>query len=153
MTRQEIIQITLASPNGFSATTILRWETWLITMGGPCGSRSLLFFLLFHKSNSFWLLPCGTKFLRDVYFCRLAILCILRELSFAIRTDWFFLLEINFCDFQKVPDKSMIIFSFLLRMCNEIINNYIWFFSNNTTACLPYVKPVTEFCLSFWDKL
>ena len=27
------------------------------------------------------------------------------ELMFAIRTDWFFLLEINFCDFQKVPDK------------------------------------------------
>ena len=65
------------------------------------------------------------KIFAGVYFCRLGILCILRELSFAIRTDWFFLLEINFCVFEKVPDKSMIIFSFLLRMCNEIINNYI----------------------------
>lgn len=53
-------------------------------------------------------------------FCRLAILCILRELIFPIRTVWFFLLEINFCDFQKVLDNSMIIFSFLLRTCNEL---------------------------------
>ena len=37
-----------------------------------------------------------------VYFCGLAIFCVLRELIFAIRTDWFFLLGINFCDFQKV---------------------------------------------------
>ena len=35
-----------------------------------------------------------------VYFCSLAIFCVLRELIFAIRTDWFFLLGINFCDFQ-----------------------------------------------------
>jgi len=38
-----------------------------------------------------------------VYFCGLAIFCVLRELIFAIRTDWFLLLRINFCDFQKVP--------------------------------------------------
>ena len=38
-----------------------------------------------------------------VYFCRLVIFCVLRELIFAIKTDWFFLLGINFCDFQKVP--------------------------------------------------
>ena len=38
-----------------------------------------------------------------VYFGRLAIFCVLRELIFATKTDWFFLLEINFCDFQKVP--------------------------------------------------
>ena len=30
-----------------------------------------------------------------VYFCGLAIYCVLRELSFAIRTDWFFWLGIN----------------------------------------------------------
>ena len=36
------------------------------------------------------------------YFCRLAIFCVLLELIFAVRTDWFFLLRINFCDFQKV---------------------------------------------------
>ena len=36
-------------------------------------------------------------------FCGLAIFCVLWELIFAIRTDWFFLLGINFWDFQKVP--------------------------------------------------
>ena len=36
-------------------------------------------------------------------FCGLAIFCVLWELIFAIRTDWFFLLAINFWDFQKVP--------------------------------------------------
>ena len=38
-----------------------------------------------------------------VYFCGLAIVCVLLELIFAIKTDWFFLLGINFCDFQNVP--------------------------------------------------
>ena len=38
-----------------------------------------------------------------VYFCGLAIFCVLRELIFAKRTDWFFQLGINCCDFQKVP--------------------------------------------------
>ena len=38
-----------------------------------------------------------------VYFCGLAIFCVLRELISAIRSDWFFLQGINFCDFQKVP--------------------------------------------------
>ena len=28
---------------------------------------------------------------------------VLLELIFAIKTDWLFLLGINFCDFQKVP--------------------------------------------------
>ena len=55
-----------------------------------------------------------------------------------------FLVGNKFCDFQKVPDKELIIFSFSLSTCNEIINNYI--FSNNTntstTAWVPlYVKP------------
>ena len=36
-------------------------------------------------------------------FFGLAILCVLLELIFAIGTDWFFLLGINICDFQKVP--------------------------------------------------
>ena len=30
----------------------------------------------------------------------LAIFCVLREVIFAIRTDWFFLLGINVCDFH-----------------------------------------------------
>ena len=46
--------------------------------------------------------PCGTKFLREfifaeVYFGGLATFCVLRELILVIRTDWFFLLGINFC--------------------------------------------------------
>ena len=35
-----------------------------------------------------------------VYFCGLAIFCVFRELIFAIKTDWFFLPGINFCDFH-----------------------------------------------------
>ena len=37
-----------------------------------------------------------------VYFCCLVISCVLWELIFVIRTDWYFLLRINFCDFHKV---------------------------------------------------
>ena len=38
------------------------------------------------------------------YFCRLVIFCVLLKLIiFAIRTDWLFLVGINFCNFQKVP--------------------------------------------------
>ena len=54
-------------------------------------------------SRSGQYLPCGTKFLARVYFCGLAIFCVLQDLIFAIRTDCFFLLGINFCDFQTVP--------------------------------------------------
>ena len=38
-----------------------------------------------------------------IYFCGLAIFGVLQELISAIRTDWFSLLGINFCDFQKFP--------------------------------------------------
>ena len=38
-----------------------------------------------------------------VYLCGLFFFCVLRELLFATRKDWFFLLGINFCHFQKVP--------------------------------------------------
>ena len=49
-----------------------------------------------------------------VYFCGLAIFGVLRELIFAIRTDWFFLRGINFCNFQKVPStQHCIIFVFI----------------------------------------
>ena len=47
-------------------------------------------------------LPCGKKFLREFIFADWRFVCVLRELIFAIRTDWFFLLGNNFCDFQKV---------------------------------------------------
>ena len=46
----------------------------------------------------------GQEIFVGVYFCGLAIYCVLQELIFAIRTDWFFLLGINyFCNFQKAP--------------------------------------------------
>ena len=48
-------------------------------------------------------LPCGTKFLREFIFFRIGdFLSSERELIFAIRSDWFFLLGVNFCDFLKV---------------------------------------------------
>ena len=40
-----------------------------------------------------------------VYFCGSAIFSVSQELLFAIRTDLFFLLGINFGDFQKVPSQ------------------------------------------------
>ena len=43
------------------------------------------------------------EILAEVYLCGLAMFCVLREGILAIRTNWFFLLEINSCDFQKVP--------------------------------------------------
>ena len=51
-----------------------------------------------------------------VYFCELAIFLCFRGSSwfFAIRKQWFFLLGINFRDFQKLPDPALIKFSFLL---------------------------------------
>ena len=51
-------------------------------------------------------------------FWGLAIFWVLRKLICVIRTDCFFLLGINFCDWQKVPDKSLIIFLFSLSTCN-----------------------------------
>ena len=83
-----------------------------------------------------------------VYFCRLVILCVLRELIFAIRTDWFLLLGIDFCAFQKFPDKSLIIFPFFFLICAMEIH-----ISNNTTECTPYVKPVIVLFLNERDKL
>ena len=44
---------------------------------------------------------------------------VLKKQIFATGTDWFFLLGKNFCDFQKVADKSLIIFSFLSSTCNR----------------------------------
>ena len=46
---------------------------------------------------------CGKKFLRESIFA-----------------DWlvFVFAGTNFCDFHKVPEKSLMIFSFLLSTCN-----------------------------------
>ena len=57
--------------------------------------------------------------------------------------DRFFLLGINFCYFKKVPDKSLIIFSFLLSTCD---GNKI--FSSNTVLYIKPVKKITFLCHS-----
>ena len=43
------------------------------------------------------------KIFARVYYCELAIFCVLRGVIFAIRTDWFFLLGTDFCNFQEAP--------------------------------------------------
>ena len=61
-----------------------------------------------------------------VYFCGLAIFCVLWELIFVIRTDLFFLLGINFLQFpESTQCPALIIFSFLLSMRNR--NTYFNF--------------------------
>ena len=47
------------------------------------------------------------KIFAGVYFCGLAIFCVLRELIFAIWTEWFFLLGIIFAIFRKYPVLSL----------------------------------------------
>ena len=51
------------------------------------------------KALCFTLTTVWHKIFAGVYFCGLAIFCVLRELIFVIRRDWLFLLGINFCDF------------------------------------------------------
>ena len=60
---------------------------------------------------------------------------VLRDLIFGIRIDWFLFLGTNFCDFQKVNINNIFVFIEYLQQ------NYIVLFSNNTTVCVPYVKP------------
>ena len=75
------------------------------------------------------------EILAGVYFCGLAIFCVLRELIFAIRTDWFFLVGINFCDFRKYPVPSIDnIFVFI----DYVQKKYI--FSNNTKGASVFVS-------------
>ena len=51
-------------------------------------------------------------------FCGLMVFCVFWKLIFAIRTDWFFLLGINFCN--QYP--ALIIFLFLLSTCKKAVN-------------------------------
>ena len=51
-------------------------------------------------------------------FCGLAIFCVLLQLIFAIRTDWFFSLELIFAIFSKYPVPSIDnIFDFVKNIC------------------------------------
>ena len=84
--------------------------------------------------------PCGTKFLREFTFADWWFFCVLRDLIFAIRTDWCFLLGINFGDFQKVPSTSIDnIFVFIeyvqekfiyFQTINQYFVEYRFFFLN-----------------------
>ena len=67
-------------------------------------------------------------------FCGLAIFCVLRQLIFAIRTDWFFSqLELIFAIFSKYPVHSIDdIFVFVKNVQQKYI------FSNSTMVCVPY---------------
>ena len=62
----------------------------------------LIFWSVDRKERTVW-----HEIFAGVYFADWRVLCqqwsSLRELIFAIRTDWIFLVGINFCDFQKVP--------------------------------------------------
>ena len=64
-----------------------------------------------------------------VYFCGLAIFCILWEVIFAIKKNWFSLLEINlrFSESIQYPRAKE---------------------KKNTKVCVPYVKPVIH-CIPF----
>ena len=57
---------------------------------------------IYHTQSIHTMLTVWHEIFAGVNFCGLAIFCVLRELILATRTDWFFLLGINFCDFQKV---------------------------------------------------
>ena len=68
------------------------------------------------------------------------------------KTDFLFLLPgINFGDFQKVPDRELIIFLFLWSMCNR--NTYFPTILQSATRCLKPVIHHTMFCFSGKFKL
>ena len=72
---------------------------------------------------------------------------VLRDLIFGIRIDWFLFLGTNFCDFQKVNINNIFVFIEYLQQ------NYIVLFSNNTTVCVPYVKPCSICSISLYTVL
>ena len=88
----------------------------------------------------FFILPCGTKFLREFIFCRSAIFCVLQEQSFAIRNDWCFLLGINFCNFQKYPMPSIDNIFVFIEKCNT--NIYFKRIPQCTSVfhCIPFLN-------------
>ena len=47
------------------------------------------------------------KFLQEFVLADWQFFCVLRELIFSIRTDWFFLLGINFAIFREYPTSSI----------------------------------------------
>ena len=62
------------------------------------------------------------------YLCRLATFCVLRELIFAIWTEWFFLLGIIFPIFRKYPVPSVDNIFCIFVLSENVQQKYI--FSN-----------------------
>ena len=82
------------------------------------------------------------KFLREFVFADWRFFCLLRELIFVIRTNWFFLLGINICDSQKVPgtqhwwyfrakemNQKLIVFRFVSERKRQVVIEQTWFLS------------------------
>ena len=57
------------------------------TFGTPFNVRGVISSFYVVQRIKSYELQCGTKIFAGVYFCGLAIFCVLRELIFAIRTD------------------------------------------------------------------
>ena len=105
------------------------------------------FFLSLHRLPTF-LIWCGSKCLQEFIFAVWQFLMFCGNYFLQIRTDWFFFPGIIFCDFYNVLDPVLIIFLFLIEYMQ-----WKYIFWNNTTVCIPYVKPVFHcrpFC--FWTK-
>ena len=62
----------------------------------------------------FFILPCGTKFLREFIFCRSAIFCVLRLGTIGV-SYW----ESIFAIFRSTQCPALIIFLFLLRSVTQ----------------------------------
>ena len=91
--------------------------------------RGLFFFPFYFKKRSVHNYRVARNFCWS-FFCGLAIFCVLRELIFPIRTDWF-CLELIFAIFRKYPVPSIdYIFVFIeYDTCNrntyfQVINQY-----------------------------
>ena len=65
--------------------------------------RFLFFLFFFLVIRLLFLLKLEPYYSVTWNFCGLAIFCVFQELIFAIRTDWFLLLGIIFCDFREYP--------------------------------------------------
>ena len=65
---------------------------------------TLYMYALFALGARIVYIPCGMKFCGSLFLQIGDFLCFAgTNIIVAIRTDWLFLLEINFCYFQKVP--------------------------------------------------
>ena len=88
------------------------------------------FFFLFQEEVRTQLRDRVARNFCGVFFCGLAIFCVLRELIFLIRTDWF-CLELIFAIFRKyaVPSIDYIFVFIEYYTCNrntyfQVINQY-----------------------------